>query len=104
MDQLVEVGSFCLNETCAADGRTDANNIIQFGKTRRGTQRYRCRTCGQTFTQTRGTLFYRRRTPSETIVETLALLADGVRISAISRAKGIKEDTILDWLRDAARH
>jgi galactokinase len=27
----------------------------------------------------------------------------GVRISSISRAKGIKEDTILDWLRAAAR-
>lgn len=34
----------------------------------------------------------------------MALLADGVRISAISRAKCIKEDIILDWLRDAARH
>jgi len=36
-------------------------------------------------------------------VETLALLAEGVLISGIARAKGVKEDTILDWLRAAAR-
>jgi hypothetical protein len=38
------------------------------------------------------------------ILETLALLAEGVRISSLSRAKGFKEDTILGWLREAARH
>jgi hypothetical protein len=27
-----------------------------------------------------------------------------VRISSLSRAKGFKEDTILRWLREAARH
>ena len=104
MEHLASVGSFCPNETCDDYGKTGLNNIIQFGKTRKGVQRYRCRTCGQTFTATRGTLFYRRRTPADEILEALSLLADGVRISAISRAKGIKEDTILDWLRHAARH
>ncbi len=38
------------------------------------------------------------------ILETLALLAEGVRISSLARAKGFKEDTILSWLREAARH
>ena len=104
MEHLVSVGSFCPNENCDDYGKTGVNNIIQFGKTRKGVQRYRCHTCGQTFTATRGTLFYRRRTPTDEILEVLSLLADRVRISAISRAKGIKEDTILDWLRDAARH
>ena len=37
-------------------------------------------------------------------METLALLAEGVRISSLARAKGIKADTILAWLREAARH
>jgi hypothetical protein len=27
-----------------------------------------------------------------------------MRISSISRVKGFKEDTVLDWLREAARH
>ena len=54
--------------------------------------------------QTKGSLFYRRSTPPAPILETLALLVDGVRISALHRAKGFKEDTILAWLRVAAKH
>ena len=104
MDQLVSVGSFCPNETCAEYGQAKANHIIQFGKTRQGVQRYRCRTCGRTFTETHGTLLYRRRTPAQDIFETLALLAEGVRISSLARSKGLKEDTILDWLGAAAEH
>ena len=37
-------------------------------------------------------------------METLVLLAEGSRISSLSRAKGFKEDTILAWLREAAQH
>src|SRR5215211_4253167 len=54
--------------------------------------------------RSRGTLFYRKHAPVKDILETLALLAEGVRISSLSRAKGFKEDTILRWLREAARH
>jgi len=57
-----------------------------------------------TFTETKGTIFYRRRTPEDEILETLALLAEGNRISSLSRVKGHKEDTILAWLREAAQH
>jgi hypothetical protein len=32
------------------------------------------------------------------------MLAEGMRISSISRVKGFKEDTVLDWLREAAGH
>jgi len=69
-----------------------------------GRQRYRCNSCGSTFTETKGTIFYRRRAPEEEIIETLALLAKGSRISNLTRVKGYKEDTILDWLRDAGEH
>ena len=31
------------------------------------------------------------------------MLAEGSRISSLSRAKGFKEDTILSWLREAAQ-
>ena len=67
-------------------------------------QRYRCKTCRKTFTATFGTIFYRKRTPEHEILETLALLAEGNRISSLTRGKGFKEDTILAWLRQAARH
>jgi len=49
-------------------------------------------------------LFYGKRTSAITILETLAFIAEGNRISSLSRVKGIKEDTILNWLREAAQH
>ncbi len=48
--------------------------------------------------------FYRKRTAEHEIVETLALLAEGNRMSSLARVKGHKEDTILKWLREAADH
>jgi transposase-like protein len=103
--QLASVGTFCPNKECHHYAKVnDESNIIKFGRSKQGVQRYRCKSCGSTFTATRGTLFYRKRTPLKDILETLALLAEGVRISSLSRAKGFKEDTILSWLREAARH
>ena len=101
---LASVGTFCPNEECPHYAKVDEGNLIKFGRSRQGVQRYRCKGCGTTFTATRGTLFYRKHTPLKDILETLALLAEGVRISSLSRAKGFKEDTILRWLREAARH
>src|SRR3990172_5708021 len=102
-NKLAQVGQFCPNEQCELYGEVEAAQLIRFGKTQNGTQRYRCKGCGRTFTETHGTVFYRRQATRETILETLALLAEGVRISSMARTKGIKEDTILDWLRAAAR-
>jgi transposase-like protein len=102
--QLASAGTFCPNKECHHYARVDQGNIIKFGRSRQGVQRYRCKGCQTTFSATRGTLFYRKRTPVKDILETLALLAEGVRISSLSRAKGFKEDTILSWLRQAARH
>jgi transposase-like protein len=104
MQRLASAGTFCPNESCQHYARVDEGNLIKFGRSRQGIQRYQCKSCGSTFTATRGTLFYRKRTPVGDILETLALLAEGVRISSLSRAKGFKEDTILSWLREAARH
>jgi transposase-like protein len=79
-------------------------NIIKAGKTRKGVLRYQCQTCKQYFVETTGTIFYRKRTDEGEILETLALLAEGNRISSLTRVKGHKEDTILKWLREAAHH
>jgi len=107
MEKFAKSGDFCPNEACPdyrklQDG--PQQNIKKIGKTPKGVQRYQCKTCSQTFTETTGTIFYRKRTPEHEILETLALLAEGSRISSLSRAKGHKEDTILAWLREAAQH
>ena len=108
MERFAKTGDFCPNEACPdyaerQDGQAQ-QNIIKAGKTKKGVQRYQCKTCHSTFTETTGTLFFRKRTPEHDILETLALLAEGSRISSLSRAKGFKEDTILAWLREAAHH
>lgn len=102
--RLAEVGEFCLNENCERYGDVKNAQIIHFGKTKKGTQRFRCQVCSKVFSETTGTLFHHKHTPRKEILETLALLTEGVRISSISRAKGFKEDTILSWLREAAQH
>ena len=104
MSSLAHVGDFCPNSDCPDHRKTDQHNIIKFGKSRQNKQRYRCKTCLQSFNQNHGTIFYRKRKPEKDILEVLALLAEGSRISSISRTKGFKEDTILAWLREAAQH
>ena len=107
MKQCAKTGDFCPNEACPDYGKLQGGqqrNIIRSGKTKKGVQRFQCKTCRKTFTETTGTLFFRKRTPHHDILETLALLAEGNRISSLSRVKGFKEDTILAWLREAARH
>jgi transposase-like protein len=104
VSKLVSPGTFCPNKKCPDYGKTEQGNIIRYGKSPEGRQRFQCKTCKQTFNDRKGTLFYNRKTDEKDILECLALLAEGVRISSIHRAKGIKEDTILSFLREAAHH
>jgi len=107
MPEFAQVGDFCPNTACADHGKKQGegqHNLIKFGRTKAGRQRRKCKTCGQTFTETKGTIFYRRRTPDEEIIETLAFLAEGNRVSSLTRVKGHKEDTIQEWLEAAAEH
>ena len=104
MSELASVGDFCPYSECEEYGNRDGGNIIRYGKTKDGRQRYQCKQCKKTFNERRGTVFYNRKTEEKDILECLALLAEGTRISSISRAKGIKEDTILSFLRKAAQH
>jgi len=104
MSQLASVGDFCPNRECEDYGDLEAKVIIRYGKTRDGRQRYQCKSCKKTFNERKGTMFYNRKTEEKDILECLALLAEGVRVSSISRSKGFKEDTILSFLREAAHH
>lgn len=107
MVKLAQVGDFCPNETCPDYGQVQSDqkqHIIKFGTTKRGRQRYKCKSCRKTFTETKGTLFYRRRTSEAEIIDTLAHIAEGNRISSLVRTTGHKEDTIGDWIREAGQH
>lgn len=101
MSEFARVGDFCPNPRCPDFERVQSANIIKFGRTQAGRQRYRCHRCGGTFTETKGTIFYRKRTPEPEIMESLALIAEGSRVSSVARVKGHKEDTVGQWLREA---
>jgi transposase-like protein len=106
MSELARPGDFCPNPECDDYGKLQSEgqtNITRFGKTKAGRQRYKCKTCNRTFVETKGTIFYGRRTPEEEIIDTLTLIGEDSRISSLARAKGHKEDTIIDWIRAAGQ-
>ena len=102
--RLVSPGSFCWNSDCPDFGEVDHGNVIKFGHTNKGTQRYQCKTCGKTHVETKATVFYGRHHFQETILERLASLAEHNSLAAIHRVKGIKEETACAWLRAPAKH
>jgi transposase-like protein len=67
-------------------------------------QRYRCRTCGQTFAATLGTPFYRLHTAVDLVTIVLTLRCHGCPIQAIVAAFGLDERTVAAWLTRAGRH
>src|SRR5438067_11127525 len=106
MDQrgLAATGSFCWNPDCLQYAQVGHHNIRKFGQTARGVQRYQCKTCKKTFTETKGTVFHGCHHSQQTILDSLAMLADRNSLAAIHRIKGVKEETVGEWLQRAARH
>ncbi len=102
--EMITANKFCDNKKCPDYGQTNNDNIIGFGHSPNGVQRYRCKTCEATFTETKGTIFYGCHTPRKDILEALAMLAERMSIAAVARVKGVKEDTVSSWLKEAANN
>ena len=98
---LATAGSFCPNRECSQYGKVGQGNMVGYGKSRQGRQRYQCRVCKEVFNERKGTFFYKKRTAVKDIVESLAMVAEGMGIRAVARVKGIKHDTLSAWLREA---
>ena len=47
MPELAEVGEFFPNDACPDAGKTDGKNIVKYGTTSKGLQRYRCKGYGK---------------------------------------------------------
>ena len=92
---------FCSNDACPSRGCTDADNLVVHDSLK---QRYRCRTCGKTFTHHKGTVFHRLKTDPKTVEIVLSLLAFGCPRQAIVRAFDVDERTIARWQQRAGRH
>lgn len=101
-DELASPSSFCWNEACSDYGRVDAGNLRKFGFTRKGRQRWQCNTCKKVVAETEGTVFHGKQYDGQRIVECFAMLAERNSLAAIRRVKGMKQETISDWLIQAA--
>ena|SRR2546426_5495561 len=106
MDQkgLVPAGSFCWNPDCSEYAQVGHYNLRKFGQTAKGVQRYQCKTCKKTYAETKGTVFHGCHHSQQTILDCLAMLADRNSLAAIHRIKGVKEETVCEWLQRAAKH
>ena len=92
---------FCPNLDCIARGKTGEGNVISHGKKR---ARYKCKTCGKTFSAQAGTMFEGLRKPKELIVIVVTLLAYGCPTQAIVQAFGLDERTVASWRDRAGKH
>jgi transposase-like protein len=92
---------FCHNPACPARGQVGQGNIRIHSRTE---QRYRCRTCRQTFAATAGTPFYRLQRPTALVTVVLTLLSHGCPLQAIVAAFALDERTVASWLARAGAH
>ena len=72
------------------------------GKTSKGSQRYYCPVCQQTFTSTFDTLYYRRQIEPETIHTVLQAHAEGSSLRGVSRTTNLAYNTVVSLLRAAS--
>jgi transposase-like protein/IS1 family transposase len=99
--QMNTASQFCPNEVCKARGKIGQGNIVIHSRSR---PRYRCTTCGKTFSAKEGTMFAGLRKPLELIVIVVTLLAYGCPVQAIVHAFDLDERTVARWRDRAGKH
>ena len=72
------------------------------GKTSKGSQRYYCPICQQTFTETFDTLYYRRQVEPEKIRTVLQSHSEGSSLRGVSRTTNLAYNTVVSIVRDAS--
>lgn len=69
------------------------------GKTSKDSQRYRCPSCKQTFTDTFDTIYYRRQVSEEKVRIVLQSHCEGTSLRGISRISGLSYNTGVSLVR-----
>jgi transposase-like protein/IS1 family transposase len=100
-EQMDASQTFCPNEECMARGKIGQGNIVIHGRQR---PRYKCKTCGRTFSAKEGTMFAGLRKPTELVVIVITLLSYGCPLQAIVQAYGLDERTVAAWRDRAGGH
>jgi len=73
------------------------------GKTSKGSKRYRCPNCKQTFTNTFDTIYYRRQVSQEEVRIVLQAHCEGTSLRGISRISGVSYNTGVSLIRAASQ-
>ena len=73
------------------------------GLTSKGSQRYFCPKCQQTFTDTFDTLYYRRQVSEEDVRIVVQSHAEGSSLRGISRISSLAYDTVVSIVRSSAQ-
>jgi transposase-like protein len=95
---------FCSNQNCRDCGKRDAGNIVKYGHDKNSKQRFKCKTCGGVFVETKNTVFYNRKLSEDQIILVCKLLVEKNGVRAIERITGLHRDTISDLMKDLASH
>lgn len=91
---------FCPTLVCPDRGKVGNGNIVSHSRRER---RYKCKTCGKTFSETKGTALYGIKKDSDLFVRVVTLLAFGCPTQAIVQAFELDERTVQTWQRKAGQ-
>jgi transposase-like protein len=91
---------FCPNKDCRARGRARAENSVIHSQKEK---RYRCKTCGKTFSETTGSDVWVKKDLALFVI-VVTLLAYGCPVQAIVMAFGLDDETVRAWLKKAGQH
>lgn len=92
---------FCPNEECLARGKVGAGNIHSHSQKQK---RYRCSTCGKTFSERHGTALYGIKSDEQIFKWVTVLLAHGCPVQAAAMAFDLDERTVAAWLKRSGHH
>jgi transposase-like protein/IS1 family transposase len=92
---------FCPNKECTSRGQIRQGNIVGHGSKR---PRYKCKTCGKTFSARAGTALEGIRKSEDDYIKVITLLAYGTPIQAIVHAFQLDERTVAKWRDHAGMH
>jgi hypothetical protein len=96
-DALKDVA--CPNRDCVDYGLTGGENVKGSGKTKKGAQRYKCKSCGRTFTASTGTFSEGLKTPPLVVYDALGRVADGIAPAKAARQLGVSTEAVRGWVK-----
>lgn len=99
-------GQPCPNPRCSHHNLMNRGNVSSIATylTQSGKRRiFRCGICQRSFSETRDTVFFDLRTSEEKVILALKMLLVRVDLSGICFVLGVTQETVLEWLKRAAK-